>query len=71
MLAGGKFSVTECGQIRIATECAGNFASGSDPGRIRTCDQRFRKPLLYPAELRGPPAFNKPVDDQFFPFVAC
>ncbi len=23
------------------------------PGRIRTCDQRFRKPLLYPTELRA------------------
>ena len=22
------------------------------PGKIRTCDLRFRKPLLYPAELR-------------------
>ncbi len=24
-----------------------------DPGRTRTCDIRFRKPMLYPAELRG------------------
>ena len=24
-----------------------------DPGRIRTCDPRFRKPVLYPAELRS------------------
>ena len=23
------------------------------PGRSRTADQRFRKPLLYPTELRG------------------
>ena len=23
------------------------------PGRIRTCDLRFRRPLLYPAELRA------------------
>jgi hypothetical protein len=23
------------------------------PDRIRTCDLRFRKPLLYPAELQG------------------
>ena len=23
------------------------------PGRIRTCDRRFRKPLLYPTELRA------------------
>src|SRR5262245_25368235 len=27
-----------------------NFIGG--PGRTRTCDLRFRKPLLYPAELR-------------------
>src|SRR5690349_4953226 len=26
---------------------------GSTPGRIRTCDRRFRKPLLYPPELRA------------------
>ena len=25
------------------------------PGRIRTCDRRFRKPLLYPPELRAQP----------------
>src|SRR5947209_3897763 len=24
------------------------------PGRTRTCDRRFRKPLLYPPELRAP-----------------
>lgn len=24
------------------------------PGRIRTSDLRFRKPMLYPAELRAP-----------------
>ena len=23
------------------------------PGRNRTCDTRFRKPVLYPTELRG------------------
>lgn len=28
----------------------------STPGRIRTCDRRFRKPLLYPPELRARPA---------------
>jgi hypothetical protein len=26
------------------------------PGRSRTCDPRFRKPMLYPAELRAQPA---------------
>ena len=25
----------------------------STPGRIRTCDPRFRKPVLYPPELRA------------------
>src|SRR5690554_4492094 len=28
------------------------FGIGGAPDRIRTCDQRLRKPLLYPAELR-------------------
>lgn len=28
-------------------------AGGSTPGRIRTFDLRFRRPLLYPAELRA------------------
>src|SRR3954452_17862932 len=27
---------------------------GSAPGRIRTCDPRLRRPLLYPTELRAP-----------------
>ena len=26
----------------------------STPGRIRTCDQRIRNPLLYPLSYRGP-----------------
>ena len=26
---------------------------GGDPGKTRTSDTRFRKPVLYPAELRG------------------
>jgi hypothetical protein len=28
-------------------------ASGSAPDRIRTCDLRFRRPTLYPTELRA------------------
>ena len=32
--------------------CAPTDRNG-DPGMIRTCDKRFRKPLLYPSELRG------------------
>ena len=39
----------------------------STPGRIRTCDLRFRRPPLYPAELRGqvlvPPYFPSPGAD--------
>lgn len=27
--------------------------AGSTPDRTRTCDLRFRKPTLYPPELRG------------------
>ena len=29
------------------------WLEGNSPGRSRTADLRFRKPLLYPAELRG------------------
>src|SRR5687768_11684702 len=29
-----------------------------DPGKTRTCDLRFRKPLLYPAELRDHEPLN-------------
>ena len=32
--------------------CAKRNMSVGDPGIIRTCDLRFRKPSLYPAELR-------------------
>jgi hypothetical protein len=28
-------------------------ASGGAPGRIRTCDTRFRKPVLYPLSYEG------------------
>ena len=27
--------------------------NSNTPGRIRTCDLRFRKPMLYPTELRA------------------
>ena len=30
----------------------GPYFSDGGPDRTRTCDLRFRKPLLYPAELR-------------------
>ena len=29
------------------------LTGGGAPGRIRTCDPRLRRPLLYPAELRA------------------
>jgi hypothetical protein len=29
---------------------------GCAPGRIRTCDTRFRKPMLYPLSYEGLPA---------------
>ena len=32
-----------------------DVSTTNTPGRIRTCDRRFRKPLLYPAELRALP----------------
>src|ERR1700716_1089233 len=28
-------------------------SDSGDPGKTRTCDPWFRKPMLYPAELRG------------------
>ena len=34
------------GEIGLPTICGA-------PGRSRTCDPRFRKPMLYPAELRA------------------
>lgn len=42
--------------------CGGvaDFLGGSAPGRNRTCDQRFRKPLLYPLSYEG-----VVVDSQF------
>ena len=38
-----------CGLTRFCTTSRGNGA----PGRIRTCDRRLRRPMLYPAELRA------------------
>ena len=43
------------------------FRGENTLGRIRTCDLRFRRPPLYPAELRGqvlvPPYFPSPGAD--------
>src|SRR5436309_8387927 len=32
---------------------SGSQSLSGAPGRTRTCDARFRKPSLYPSELRG------------------
>jgi hypothetical protein len=37
-------------QMAVAQQLSSNVQGG--PGKTRTCDLRFRKPLLYPAELR-------------------
>ena len=36
--------------VRLLLACR---AKAGAPGRSRTCDPRFRKPMLYPAELRA------------------
>src|ERR1700679_1969592 len=36
----------------LAEETVKNDSKTGDPGMTRTCDLRFRKPSLYPAELR-------------------
>jgi integrase len=50
-------SATEDNVVQASTGTAPAGDSGSAvltaPGRIRTCDLRFRKPMLYPAELRA------------------
>lgn len=33
-------------------QCQPIVGNDGDPGRIRTCDHRLRRPVLYPAELR-------------------
>jgi hypothetical protein len=40
--------------IWLTGDFASNETAGGGPDRTRTCDLRFRKPLLYPAELRDP-----------------
>lgn len=41
---------------RLAEALAGARRASGAPGRTRTCDTRFRKPVLYPPELLGPGA---------------
>ena len=45
--------------IRDAYGIRQQSKNGSDSGRIRTCDPRLRRPLLYPTELRSQIFFNK------------
>jgi hypothetical protein len=33
--------------------CAFSLFNSGAPGRIRTCDTRFRKPMLYPLSYEG------------------
>jgi hypothetical protein len=40
-------------------------ASGGAPGRIRTCDTRFRKPMLYPLSYEGLPVDPSCVAGEF------
>jgi hypothetical protein len=37
------------------------------PGRIRTCDARFRKPTLYPLSYWGGGPGRQPIDGPSFP----
>jgi hypothetical protein len=41
------------GSGEITPSCGDLSHPDGGPGRSRTADQRFRKPLLYPTELRG------------------
>jgi hypothetical protein len=58
---------------QLVTHVAGTFCNpcllvgpkiDGGPGRSRTADQRFRKPLLYPTELRGHPARPTVIDSE-------
>ncbi len=42
-----------CFGQRGKDDCKMKILEKSAPGLSRTADQRFRKPLLYPSELRG------------------
>ena len=53
----GKSSDSD-GQLALASQSAGRKTASdllfcSAPGRIRTCDARFRKPTLYPLSYEG------------------
>ena len=41
-------------RLNVLLQQAGAAVGGAgDPGRIRTCDHKLRRLVLYPAELRG------------------
>src|SRR5207253_6713847 len=46
----GRSPFPAANRLHPPTPCA---KEGGVPDRTRTCDPRFRKPMLYPAELRG------------------
>lgn len=39
--------------LRHCRKCLIHKRFTNAPGKIRTCDPRFRKPMLYPTELRA------------------
>jgi hypothetical protein len=50
-VAGNPEGGSKCRMQKKKNLLEAGFRNGA-PDRIRTCDQRLRKPLLYPAELR-------------------
>ena len=51
-LRGRRVDLADPGSAHQEASCLIGKSNGG-PGRSRTADQRFRKPLLYPSELRG------------------
>ena len=47
----------------------GKAVFSSTPGRIRTCDLRFRKPSLYPLSYEGK-SFSSKALRLFYPIVS-
>ncbi len=45
--------VSEHETVPIVTQLSPEGSKSGAPGRSRTCDPRFRKPMLYPSELRA------------------
>ena len=64
-VAGNPEGDSECGLAKKKNLLEAGFKNGA-PDRIRTCDQRLRKPLLYPAELR-----MLEIDFQNNIFICC